>query len=482
MLSFSIDGKGKMPIYEQIYRHIREEIKNGMLPCGIRLPSGRKLAENLQVSRNTVELAYEQLVSEGYIEAIPKRGYFVLKIDSLYFQKKGEFQVEKKTETPNVVQEQEQERYLVDFSPQGVDLEFFPYNKWRKILRDLLIDDNKELFLAGEPQGDFELRKAVRQYLHESRGVNCREEQIVIGAGNDYLLLLLTKILGDGRVVAVENPVYKQAYTVFQNSGYPVASIPVDDQGIRVDELSATEADLVYVTPSHQFPLGNVMSANRKAQLLAWAAGSREHYILEDDYDSEFRYLGRPIPALQSRDPFEKVIYMGTLSKAIAPGIRLSYLVLPATLLERYRINAGFYFSTVSRIDQHVISQFILQGHFERHLNRMRTVYKAKHDLLLQCLKETGGRFRIRGERAGLHLLLEFGKPTPLAARMERKWVEEAKKEGIRIYPLADYYIIEEIRKPTILLGFARLNYEQIEEGIKRLSKICEQWDVGQES
>lgn len=470
MLTISLDTKSRIPIYEQIYKYIREEIKKGNITCGKKLPSSRGLAIYLEVSRNTVDMAYGQLQSEGYIESIPKKGFYVCALENLYDEK---FSIEtskkrKLEESSNILQK---ENYQVDFSMSGVDMDYFPYGKWRKLMRECLIDDNKELFLAGNHQGDFALREAVRNYLHQSRGVACDSSQIIIGAGSDYLLLLLSKILEDVNEVAMENPTYKQAYTLFTSMNYTIKPISLDEQGIRMDVLENTNAKLVYVTPSHQFPLGIVMSANRRQQLLAWAGKEKERYIIEDDYDSEFRYFGRPIPALQSQDPFEKVIYIGTLSKAIAPGIRMSYMVLPKRVKELYKKKVDFYFSTVSRIDQSVISQFFLQGYFERHLNRMRKIYKTKHDLLLQEIRMSKISVEVSGENAGLHLLLSFGPKVENARSVEENLVQMAKDVGVKVYPLSDFYVAEERRKPTLLIGFARLKEEEIVLGIQLLKK-----------
>ena len=319
MLTILIDTKSSEPIYEQIYKYIREEIKNGNLSCGTKLPSGRGLAVHLEVSRNTVDMAYGQLLSEGYIESVPKKGYYVCALETLYMEgihvrnyEEQEKEITRETvgeDTLNAMSPQKI-KYQVDFSPSGVDMDYFPYSKWRKLMRECLIDDNKELFLSGSHQGDLQLRKAVQTYLHQSRGVQCQVSQIVIGAGSDYMLLLLSRILAGQQSVAMENPTYKQAYTIFGSVGYSVTPISLDEQGIRMDLLEKSDANLVYVTPSHHFPLGIVMSANRRQQLLAWAAKGTERYIIEDDYDSEFRYFGKPIPALQSQDPFGKVIYM----------------------------------------------------------------------------------------------------------------------------------------------------------------------------
>ena len=470
MLTISIDTSSKVPIYEQIYKYIREEIKAGNLSCGTRLPSSRGLARHLEVSRNTIDMAYGQLLSEGYVESIPKKGYYVCALENLYLEGihvKEPYSAQEES-LPDPV---EKSFYQVDFSPSGVDMDYFPYDKWRKLIKECLIDDNKELFLSGKHQGDLALRCAVQSYLHQSRGVQCKPSQIIIGAGSDYMLLLLSHVLGEKRNMAMENPTYKQAYTIFKSLGYGVTPISMDEQGIRVDLLEESEADMVYVTPSHQFPSGIVMSANRRAQLLAWASQNENRYIIEDDYDSEFRYFGKPIPALQSQDPFGKVIYVGTLSKAIAPGIRMSYMVLPEQIAEQYRAKAEFYFSTVSRIDQNVICQFFEQGYFERHLNRMRKVYKAKHDILWQQLKESGLQGHISGESAGLHFLLEREEASDHAAVIEQESAEAAGREGVKVYPLSDYYIREERRRPTILIGYARLKEEEIVDGVNRLVK-----------
>lgn len=476
MITVLIDTASKVPIYEQIYIYIREEIRNGNIVCGTKLPSSRGLANYLEVSRNTIDMAYGQLQSEGYIESFPKKGYFVCALENLYDD--GRSAMDNKShlkESPiqrfSHDKTREKDEFLVDFSLSGVDMDYFPYSKWRKLTKECLIDDNKELFLSGQHQGDLKLRQAVQMYLHQARGVKCNVDQIVIGAGSDYMLLLLSRIMAGQKTVAMENPTYKQAYTIFESVGYSVVPISMDEQGMQIDELRKSQAQIAYVTPSHQFPLGTIMSANRKRQLLAWASGEEGRYIIEDDYDSEFRYSGKPIPALQSQDPFEKVIYVGTLSKVIAPAIRLSYMVLPQSLLQAYYEHAEFYFSTVSRIDQQVIGQFFLEGHFERHLNRMRKVYRMKHDCLVQELKNAGFGAQIEGESAGLHLLLGFGTRRPDAGDVERRLVKAAAGQQVKVYALGEYYITEEERVPTILLGFARLKEKEIIDGVAWLTE-----------
>ena len=379
-LMIPLKAQAGKPMYEQIYEYIKEEIRKGSLAAGTRLPSTRILAEHLKISRSTSQMAYDQLVSEGYIETIPCKGYFVLKIDELV-------EVEPETKMGFLVEPEQQEAELdVDFSPRGIDLTSFPYNAWRKVTRATLMDDDKEMFLTGSPQGEPGLREAIRGYLHSARGVNCTADQIIIGAGSEYLMMLLTQILGTSRTIAMENPTYRQAYRVFESLGCQMKPVEMDAHGMNVRLLEESGADIAYVMPSHQYPMGVVMPVKRRQELLSWAGRGEKRYLIEDDYDSEFRYRGKPVPALQGMDIQGKVIYMGTFSKSIAPAIRVGYLVLPAPLLAVYKRKCGFYASTVSRIDQKIIYQFLTEGHYERHLNRMRAIYKGKHDMLMSEL------------------------------------------------------------------------------------------------
>lgn len=453
---------GQKPMYEQIYQYMKEEIRTGSLGQGVRLPSTRVLAENLKVSRSTTQMAYDQLVAEGYIEAVPHRGYFVLGLEEL---------VETETEIQGeFIQEsgEDEKEAGIDFSPRGIDLTHFPYNTWRKVTRNTLVEDKKEMFLTGSPQGEPALREAIKGYLHSARGVNCQAEQIIIGAGSEYLLMLLYQILGPGQTIAMENPTYKQAYRVFESLGYQILPVEMDRYGMEVKGLEESGADVAYVMPSHQHPMGIVMPVNRRQELLQWAGQRKDRYLIEDDYDSEFRYRGKPIPALQGLDKAGKVIYMGTFSQSIAPAIRVGYMVLPQPLLSVYQQRLGFYASTVSRIDQNILYQFLTEGYYERHLNRMRAIYKGKHDTLLARLRGLEEDFQIHGEYAGLHVLLTSKKGLP-----ERWLVEEAGKAGVRVYGLSGYYIHQHHnnRPSTVILGYAKLSEEQIEEGARRLKE-----------
>lgn len=466
-LMIPLDGHAGMPYYEQIYNYIREEIKRGNLKAAMRLPSTRLLAEHLKVSRSTTQMAYEQLLSEGYIESVPCRGYFVLGIEGLVDTgQDGGGDVTEICERTG--KNSRCQKYQVDFSPRGVDLDSFPFNTWRKLSKNTLVDDNREMFASGDPQGEPAFREAIRSYLHSARGVNCTADQIVVGAGSEYLLMLLSRVLGPDHTIAMENPTYKQAYRVFESLHYPVVPVDMDMSGLDVALLNESGADIAYVMPSHQYPTGIVMPVKRRQELLAWAYKKEGRYLIEDDYDSEFRYKGKPIPALQGMDGRERVIYSGTFSKSIAPAIRVSYLVLPKPLLSVYRERVSFYSSTVSRIDQNILYQFMTGGYYERHLNRMRAIYKAKHDTLLGALKPFEKQFQIKGEYAGLHLLL-----TDRMGRTEKWLVEAAGSAGVRVYGLSSYVIRESraVTRPTVVLGYAMLDEDEIKEGIRLLKK-----------
>jgi len=461
-ITFQLETEGGSRLYEQIYEYIKKEIRDGKLSAGEKLPSTRSLAEYLQVARSTVDYAYGQLHSEGYIESRPGSGYFVCPLEDL-LRLEDIDRTEKKTAVQGRAEETKAEAHI-DFSPYDIDMSGFPFSVWKKITKNTLVCANSDLFARGEPQGDYELRHTISRYLHSSRGVNCRPEQIIIGAGNDYLLMLLEKILGRHVGIAMENPTYKRSYHIFQSFAYPIVTVEMDEYGMRPDRLEQEKVKVAYVMPSHQFPTGTVMPIGRRMELLKWAAGSADRYLIEDDYDSEFRFHGKPIPALQASDRYGRVIYMGTFSKAIAPAIRISFMVLPDTLLERYLRECYFYSCTVSRIDQRILDEFIREGYFERHLNKMRKIYRTKHELLLECLQPFRDSFAISGENAGLHLLL-----TSRTDRREQELVGRAAERHVRVYGLSESMVEDAPDRASVLLGFGGLNCDSIKEGVKIL-------------
>ena len=455
----NLDPRSTKTLYEQIYEYIRDEIRKGTLKCGERLPSTRLLASHLDVSRSTAQLAYEQLLSEGYIEAIPCKGYFVCQMEALY-------RLDTVPVKPERIVEPEPNTYRYDFTPNGIDLKHFPFAAWRKLNREVLQQDESDLFLLGEASGEWELREVISSYLHQARGVHVQPEQVIVGAGNDYLLMLLSRILGMDHKIAMESPTYRHAWDVFQKLGYDCRTVSMDKFGMNVEKLKESGADIAYVMPSHQYPLGIVMPIKRRQELLRWAEKKPGRYLIEDDYDSEFRYIGKPIPSLQGNDRSGCVIYLGTFSKSIAPAIRISYLVLPESLLEAYRRIDNVFSSTVSRLDQRVLQLFMEKGYYERHLNKMRALYKSKHDVLMSEIRKMRGVRQVLGDHSGVHILLQMD-----SHLTEQELIQHARQVGIKVYPLSEYCVNEADYPPTVILGYATLSEEEIREGVRLLAQ-----------
>ncbi len=456
-----IPAESGAPLYMRIYRAIRDDCLSAVLRSGDRLPSRRALARELSVSVNTVDGAYQQLVSEGYIEALPRSGYVVRALfghgagsDGMAFRGAGQQEMslplgfrtlEKHEDAALPVPSGSPE--TIDFSPGDVDLTALPLNDLRKLMREIFSMDPMTVFGPCAPEGHPLLRKALCRYLASSRGILCTPERIVVGAGTDYILQYLVRLLrlaGPVDSIATENPVYNKAVQIFASMGESVTPLPIDAQGLRTEALRDCRANIAYVTPSHQFPLGIVMPAGRRAELLTWAAASEDRYVIEDDYDSEFRYEGRPVPPLFAMSKADKVIYLGTFSKSIAPSLRISYLILPERLAGICRREMAFFNTTVSVPDQLILARFIDSGLFERHINRMRTLYRRKRNLLVRELSGLGEKLQISGTDAGLHLIctMRAGPAGPSRrAVSEKDLVLAAASVGVRVYGISDYFL-----------------------------------------
>ena len=448
-----------MPLYQALYLQLRQEIQSGALAYGKKLPSKRKLSEQLGISVNTVDSAYCQLEAEGFIQSSPRRGFFVLDAGMLP-QAKGPAPAAAPAPAADMP------RWKVDFSPSGMARQQFPFGVWRKLMKNCFNEYDDSLLLRTVPQGDPGLRQAVADYLYRARGVACTPEQIVIGAGTDNLLLILGYILPNSFLLAVENPLYNHAHGLFSRLGHPVTAIPVDPDGIRLSMLPARDQVVVYTTPSHQYPLGYAMPIGQRTALLRWSSIGQQRYIIEDDYDSEFRYQSRPIPSLQSIDRQGRVIYMGTFSRSVAPALRISYMVLPDALLRRYQESYQGYSSTVSGFEQAVLRQFMLEGHFETHVNRMRIYYRNRRQCLVDALEPLSPWMEILGQPAGHHLTLHLKNGMD-----EGQLVASAKALGVRVYPISPYFLDEvpEDHRSTVLLGFGGLTDDAITLGAELL-------------
>ncbi|MDO4288770.1 MAG: PLP-dependent aminotransferase family protein [Eubacterium sp.] len=464
MLTFVLDPHLNTPLYQQLYHFVRREIETGRLATGERLPSKRKLSAHLNISQNTVITAYEQLVAEGYIYAEPKRGYFVSAFEAKLNQGPSQ-----KSPGPAPQKHHVEPAYTYDFKTNTVDALDFPFPLWAKISREVLHNDDGKLLTAVEPQGYLPLRQEIADYVHRYRGVVCSPDQIVVGAGTEYLIGLIVQLLGRDKRFAVENPNYNRVYKVIQMSGAEVELSTLDDSGVIPESLETLGVDVLHLTPSHQFPLGIVMPVGRRMALLKWAEAAPGRCLIEDDYDSEYRFSGRPIPALQGLDTAGRVIYLNTFTRSLAPSMRISYMILPPALMERYKKSFGFYSSTVPRFEQHTLYKFMAAGHFERHLIRMRKLYKLRRSAILTALKSLplAPRLSIVGTQAGLHLLVSLNGAT------EEAMVKAAQAANIRVYGLSEYCIrpAPALPKDVVILGYASFTPEEITQAIAKLGE-----------
>lgn len=457
ILNFRDDKK--IPLYIQLYRHIKKEIEEGRIAAGTQLPPKRKLAKYLLVSLNTIEVAYQQLIAEGYIESQPRRGLFVAILEDQLPQI-DQLSPLVPDPIPNACT-----RVEYDFDHGAVELNQFPHHLWKHATMRALHLDMKELYFSGDPQGEWGLRAEIVKYLYQSRGVNCTPNQVILGSGTQSTLSLLCKILGEDMKYAIEDPGFHRVYAVLKDHHLHVTPISVSETGIDIEELTRSSAQVSYVTPSHQFPLGMVMPIAKRMKLLEWAE-MVNGYILEDDYDGEFRYQGKPILSLQGLDRLGRVIYFGTFSKSLIPSLRISYMILPLPLLERYKGKGKIYKQTVSRIHQHALRLFMENGGWERHLSKMRTIYRRKHKALMTAIHDVfEGKVQVVGNHSGLHILLEVQNDMK-----ERQLIEKAEELGVKVYPTSIYYQDESNKdKDRVLLGFGGLSEEQIRTGIQRL-------------
>lgn len=456
-LVFVPKADSKTPLYQQLYAHFVRAIRAGRLAPGEKLPSKRRLAEQLKLSVNTVDAAYQMLTAEGYLEAKPRSGFVVQKLERLA---PPAAPAKKPCKTSAPV------RWRYNFETASIDTGLFPFKTWRRIQRDVLCGQ-PHLLNHGPRSGDEELRAAIDRHLREARAARCEPEQIVVGAGIEYLLGILARLFA-GQTFAVEDPGYARTHRILANNGAPVAFVPVDGQGMSARALAASGAHLAYVTPSHQFPTGVTMPVGRRTELLQWAGAAPDRYVIEDDYDSEFRFDGRPIPCMQGLDEADRVIYISTFSKSVAPAIRIGYMVLPAPLLETYRQRFGFYSCTVSRFEQQTLSRFMDGGWFSRHLARLRAAYRHRRDALVQALDRELAAIphTVRGSHTGLHLLLEVH-----AGVSEARLVERAAAESVHLTGLSDYYHGPCCAPPTLVLGYAGLAPEDIDGAVRALGR-----------
>lgn len=430
MLDYDLGLRGDESLYDYLYQRIRDDIASGELHEGARLPSKRSLAEHLGVSVVTVEGAYRQLVVEGYVESRPRSGYFVCDLQGVDVPTAGMRAAGGTCEAAGrgratlpagamVDAGRDDETRAVDFSQAARGAEQDAASLWTRALRQALTSEaESELFAPAPAKGTPRLRAAIASHLRQTRGMVVDPENIVVGAGAQILDSCIVQLLGRDCAYGVEDPGYPRLMRLYAANGVEVRHVPIDEAGVRVDALTASDVGVMHVMPSHQFPTGCVTSIGRRYELLGWAADSSagERWIIEDDYDCEFRLAGRPVPALASVDAVGRVIYTNTFSKSLGSALRLAYMVLPDRLMERYASELGFYSSTVSTVDQVALARILEDGSYERHVARVRKRARDVRDRLREMV--VAGAFgpgaRLEHADAGLHCVLAI----PAAARL----------------------------------------------------------------
>ncbi|WP_210366789.1 PLP-dependent aminotransferase family protein [Bacillus sp. REN3] len=462
MLWIPIDRSLDIPLIRQIHQHIRERILSGHLKSGDKLPSTRELSAELKVSRNIVIEAYDQLAAEGFINSRTGAGTYVASGTFLeQYRNASPFRLSGEDEKNNTAHN------IIDFRSGIPALDLFPRKIWARLSSAIWNDTPPYTFGYDIPEGRMELRRALSLYLLKTRGVECHPDQIVITSGATQAMALVSKLLlSPGETVMMEDPITQDIQAIFESTGAQLYPIPVDKDGMMTSMLPLELSPrLVYVTPSHQFPLGGTLPIQRRIQLIHYSR-KRNCYIIEDDYDSEFRYDGPPVSSLQGVEP-ARVLYIGSFSKILSPALRMGYLILPSQLIEEGRRLKWFSDLHTPSIDQLVLAYFIQEGYLEKHIAKMKKIYKSRRDILIQCLESSfSNKVEILGHSTGLHLIAEF-EEMPFSEEMLGK-IEQF---GVKVYSVQEHAIEKGKNLNQLILGYGHLNNEEIEEGVARLKQ-----------
>ncbi len=465
MLTYSMEERGGLPLYEYLYRCIRADILDGTLSTDERLPSKRALAEHLRLSVITVESAYQQLEAEGYVYTRPKRGFFVAAVD----------RAPKPADQAPIPAEPPAQTWRLDLGHNQVDSSRFPVSTWARLTRQVLSEGGAAILSPTPHQGLFALRQAIADDLRDFKGMAVSPEQIVVGAGAEYLYLLLAQLLdgdclsGRDAIFAVEDPGYPKIRQVYSKCGAVCRPVPLDQHGMDLRALEASGANVIHISPTHHYPTGIVTPIGRRQALLRWAERTGG-IIIEDDYDSEFRFTGRPIPTLQSIDTRGQVIYMNTFSQTISPSMRMGFMVLPPRLLEQYRKELDFYACTVPVLEQHVLARFLAGGYYEQHLSRMRKEYRIRRAAVLEAFRTSSfaDRVTFSEQGAGLHFLLRLD-----TRQSDEEILQKAEALGIRLGFLSEYEAVPSAAHAhTLVVNYAGLEPQHLNETMALLAQV----------
>lgn len=460
MITVDFSKRKNKSLCETIIDSLKNKILNGDLKANEKLPSKRSFAEHLGVSVITVQNAYAQLISEGYIYSLEKKGFYVT---DLFLEKNKNANISgKKSSVKKSIQNKTQtQKILADFRNNSTNVQKFPFSLWAKTMRSVLNQNAEKLLARIESKGILELRKAIIKYLNEFRNIQVSEEQIVIGAGTEILYSMLVQLLGSENIFAVENPGYHKVANLIKLNGAKCVPLEIDSQGIKVEDLEKFNVNVVQVSPAHHFPTGIVMPVRRRLEILNWAKKSPKNYIIEDYYDSEFRFNGKPLQTLQSSDDSQKVIFINTFSKTLSPSFRISYMILPKTLLEKYDKIFGNYSCSVSAFEQYTLAKFILDNNFSKHIIKMKNYYRSLRNQLVAEFQKSklSSVAEIREQDSGLHFLLKI--KTDSSGEKLKNLLE---KNGIKINLLSDFYYSDSDspKESTFIINYSGIEKEKI--------------------
>lgn len=426
MLTYQLPEKNK---YYALYSAIRGDILSGNLKHGDKLPSKRGLSEHLGLSVITVQTAYEQLLAEGYVTAEERRGYFVADVANVI-----PCGTEKTAHAHSAAQEGETEKKscVLDLCSGRAPAKLFPFSVWAKLMRETLSEEGEHLLERVPCDGDFALKEALAAYLYRFRGFKVNPRYIVIGAGAEYLYGVIVQLLGRDRAYAVENPGYGRVSRTYALNGARCAYIPVDERGVIVEKVEESGACALHVSPSHQYPTGAVMPAANRSRLIGWAERTGA-YVIEDDYDSEFRLFGKPLQTMAGMNG-DRVIYLNTFSKTLAPSMRLGYMVLPPVLYARYLEIYAESANVVPLFEQKTLAKMLDGGYFERHVNRLKNYYRGVRAKLFERIEKLPVNKEIIETGGGLHFNLRL--PDFESDGAIKRAAEE---RGVKIKCLSDY-------------------------------------------
>ena len=460
MLTYNLSKSNRLPMYEQLYRYIRDDILSGKIKGESKLPSKRELAAHLCVSKVTVEAAYSLLVAEGYVYSLEKKGYYVESNLTSEYSKNNHQQI-----TENNIEKE----YIVDLASNTVPPDKFPFNRWSGIMRKICLDYKQELLSPLPYNGALCLRKAICDYLYEYRGIAVKEDNIIIGAGAEYLYSTVIKALNCKGKIAVEDPTYHKIINSYKSDGLDVRMLEMDKNGVMPDFLYKADCDVIHISPAHNFPTGIVTTPKRRQDILNWLYQNENRYIIEDDFDSELRFGVNPVSSLYSLDKSGRVIYINSFSKTIAPSVRIAYCILPDEISEKYKHLFEKSGCTVSSFEQYTLAEFISKGYFERHINRNRKYYKTLRNRLMDIYNSSAinAKSSLIDSAAGLHFLLKID-----TAASDKTLKNKLGKFGIKATFYSEYCSNKNKKEHILLVNYSGLSENNFKIALDKLNEL----------